>query len=93
MKILKTKSFMKTATFIRKQKLSRVDRGYLSHCLLEDFCILRVLFLGRLWYAKISSDLLATIEQYRISFKRNIMVVNEQFIRRRHLWQPAPVTG
>ena len=33
---------------------------------------------------KISSELLATIEQYRITFKRNTMVVNEQFIRRRH---------
>ena len=70
-----------------------VDRGYLSQFLFEDFCIFRVWFLGRLWYAKISSELLTTIEQYRISFERYTMVVNEQFMRRRHLWQPAPVTG
>ena len=71
----------------------RVDRGHLSRFLIKDFCIFRVWFLGRLWYAKIWSELLATIEQYRISFKRNTMVVNEQFIRRRRLWQPAPVAG
>ena len=75
------------------QSECRVDRGYLSHFLFKDFSISRVWFLGRPWYAKISSELLATIEQYRISFKRNPMVINEQFIRRRHLWQPAPVTG
>ena len=73
--------------------MARVDRGYLSHFLFENFSIFRVWFLGRLWYAKISSELLATIEQYRISFKRSTMVVNEQFIRRRNLWQPALVTG
>ena len=73
--------------------ISRVGRGYLSHFLFVDFCIFRVWFLGRLWYAKISSELLTKIEQYRISFKRNTMVVNEQFIRRRHLWQLAPDTG
>ena len=72
---------------------SGVDRGYLSHFLFDDFFIFRVWFLGRLWYAKILSEILATIEQYRISFKRNTMVVNKQLIRRRHLWQPAPVTG
>ena len=38
----------------------RVDRGHLSHFLLEDFCIfLRLIFRE----AKISSELLATIEQ------------------------------
>ena len=36
-------------------------------------------------YAEIPSKLLATIEQYRISFKRNTMVVKGQFIRIRHL--------
>ena len=71
----------------------KVDRGYLSHFLFEYFCIFRVRFLGRLGYAKISSELLATIEQYRISLNRNTVVFNEQFIRRRHLWQPAPPTG
>ena len=74
-------------------EIYKVDRGYLSHFLFEDFCIFRVWFLGRLWCAEISSELLATIEQYRISFKRNTMVVNDQLIRRCHLWQPAPVTG
>ena len=51
------------------------------------------LFIEHTSYAKILSELLATTEQYRTSLKRNAMVVNEQFIRRRHLWQPAPVTG
>ena len=37
-------------------------RGYLSHFLFEDSYIFRVWFLGRLWYAKISSELLATIK-------------------------------
>ena len=32
-----------------------------------------------LWYAKVLSDPLATIEQYRISFNRNNMVVNKHF--------------
>ena len=44
----------------------------MSHFLFEDFCIFRVWLLGFL------GELLATIEQYRISFKRNILVVNEQ---------------
>ena len=70
--------------------LIRVDRGYLSHFLFEDFCIFRVWFLGRLWYAKISSELLATIKQYRISFKHNTMDVNEQFIRRRFTCDNLP---
>ena len=42
--------------------LYRVHRGYLSHFLFEDFCVFRLWFLGRLWYAKISSELLASIE-------------------------------
>ena len=79
--------------FLYKFNDYRVYRGYLSHFLFEDFWIFRVWFLGRLWYVKISNELSATIEQYRISFKRNTMVINEQFIRRRHLWQSAPVTG
>ena len=33
---------------------------------------------------KIFSESLATIEQYRISFNRNIMVVNDHFIREGH---------
>ena len=61
----------------KSEKKLRVDRGYLSHFLVEDFCLFRVWFLGTLWYAKISSELLDIIEQYRISFKRNTMVVNE----------------
>ena len=50
------------------ENICRVDRGQLSHFLFEDFRIFRVWFLGRLWYAKISSELLATIKQYQISF-------------------------
>ena len=71
------------AIYFLIQSDNSVDRGYLSHFLFQDFCIFCVWFLGRLWYAKILSGLLATIEQYGISFKRNTMVVNEQFIRRR----------
>ena len=36
-------------------------------------------------YAKLSSEPLATIEQYRISFNRNTKVVNDHFIREGHL--------
>ena len=32
------------------------------------------------------SEPLATIEQYRISFNRNTMVFDDQFIREDHLW-------
>ena len=36
---------------------------------------------------------LATIEQYRISFNRNTMVVNDHFIREGHLWQLSTEPG
>ena len=97
--LIKIRTWLRNQFYLWKVQSSpiktkyRIDRGYLSHFLFEDFCIFCVWFLGRLWYAKISSELLATIEQYQISLKRNTMVANEQFIRRRHLWQPAPVTG
>ena len=65
----------------------KIDRGWLSHILFENFCIFCVQYLTKLWYAKISSEPLATIEQYRISFNHNTMVVNEQFIREVQLWQ------
>ena len=69
---------------------NRVDGGWLSHIVFEYFCSFRVQYLGRLWYAKFSSELRATIEHYRISFNRNTMIVNEQFIRESHLWQIIP---
>ena len=37
-----------------------------------------------LWHAKVLSEPLATIEQYRISLNRNTMVVNDHFIREGH---------
>ena len=40
--------------------------------------------LGRLWYAKVLSVSLATIEKYRISFNRNTVVVNDHFTRAGH---------
>ena len=63
--------------FRYSSQCNRVDRGELSHFLFEDFSIFRVWFLWRLRYAKISSELLATIEQYQITFERNTMVVNK----------------
>ena len=47
-------------------------------------------YLGRLCYAKVLSRTLVTIEQYRISFNRNIMVVNDHSIRECYLWQLSP---
>ena len=47
----------------------------------QDFYIFCIQYLGRLWYAKVLSEPLAKIEQYRISFIRNAMVVNDHFIR------------
>ena len=44
----------------------------------------------RLWYVKVLSQPLATIEQCRISFNRNTMVDNYHFIREGHLWQLSP---
>ena len=59
----------------------RVDRGWLSHILSQDFFIFCIQYLGGLWYAKVLNEPLATIEQYRISFYRNTMVVNDHFPR------------
>ena len=73
--------------------IHRVDRGYLSQILFQDFCIFCIQYLGRLWYAKVLSEPLATIERYRISFNRNTMVVNDHFIREGHLWQLSPWPG
>ena len=39
-----------------------------------------------LGYTEILTELLDAIEQYRISFNRNTMVVNDHFIREDHLW-------
>ena len=39
------------------------------------------------------SELLATIEQYRISFNRNTIVVNDHFIREGYVWQLFPYRG
>ena len=41
----------------------------MSHILFQDFCIFCNQYLGRLWYAKVLRKPLATIEQYRISFR------------------------
>ena len=49
--------------------------------------------LGRLWYAEVLSEPLATIEQYRISFNRNTMVVNDHFIMEGHQLQLSPYPG
>ena len=51
------------------------------HILFQDFCIFCIQYLGRQRYAKILSETLTSIKQYRISFNRNIMVVNDHFIR------------
>ena len=59
----------------------------MSHILFQDFCIFCIQYLGRLWYGKVLSEPLATIEQYRISFNRNTMVVNDHFMKEGHLWQ------
>ena len=53
----------------------------MSHILFQDFCIFRIKYLGRLWYTKVFSEPLATIEQCRISFNPNTMVVNDHFTR------------
>ena len=66
------------------QLKDRVDQ--LSHILFQDFCIYCIQYLGRLWYAKVLSEPLATIKQYRISFNHNTMVFDDQFIREGHLW-------
>ena len=54
----------------------------------QDFCIFRIQYLKRLWYAKVLSEPLATIKQYRISFNR--MVVNDHFIREGHTYDNFP---
>ena len=52
---------------------SKVDRA--SFHTFQDFCILCIQYVERLWYTKILSEPLATIKQYRISFNRNTMPV------------------
>ena len=58
----------------------------MSQILFQDFRIYCIQYLGTLRYAKVLSEPLATIEQYRISFNRNTMVVNNHFIRESHLY-------
>ena len=70
----------------KKLRKGRVDRGELSHILFQSFCILCIQYLGRLWYANVLSEPLATIEQYRISCNRNTIIVNDHFITEGHLW-------
>ena len=57
----------------------------MSHTLFQDFFIFCIQYLGRLQYAKVLSEPLATIEQYRVSSNRNTMVVNDHFIREGYL--------
>ena len=45
----------------------RVDRGYLSHILFQDFCIFLHSHLERLWYVNVLSEPLATIELWQLS--------------------------
>ena len=54
--------------------------------LFQDFCIFCIQYLGRLCYVEVLSEPLATVEQYRISFNRNTIVVNIHFIRESYLW-------
>ena len=54
-----------------------------SHIFFQDFCMFCIQYLERLRYAKVFIEPLATIEQYRISFDRNTVVVND--IREGHL--------
>ena len=72
--------------------LYRADWG-LSHILLKDYCIFCIQYLGRLWCANVLSEPLDTIEQYRSSFNRNTMVINDHFIREGHLWQLSSQPG
>ena len=88
-----TNNFKNSYTFLKINKSSRnnrVDRGLLSHIFFQDFCIMCILYLGRLWYAKVLSEPLARIKQYRIYFNGNTMVVNDHFIREGHLWKLSP---
>ena len=59
--------------------------GVNCHTFFCDFYIYCIQYLGRLWDAKVSSEPLARMEQYRISFSCNTMVVNYHFIRKGHL--------
>ena len=76
-------------TFSRKKNDWSRDKKW-WHILFQDFCIFCSQYLGRLWYAKFFSEPLATIKQYRISFNRKSMVINEHSIREGHLWQLSP---
>ena len=60
------------SAFIQNQELKKIRFKF------QDFSIFCMQYLGRL--------ILATIEQYRISFNRNTIVVNDHFIREGHLW-------
>ena len=62
----------------------RVDRGQSSHISFQDCCISSIQYLEKVWYAKVLSEPLVTIEQYRISLNRNTMVINYHFIREGH---------
>ena len=47
-----------------------------------------------LWYAKVLSEPLATVEQYQISFNCDTMVVNDYIIREGQLhekWYPNSI--
>ena len=70
---------------ISKDSYSRVEQGNLSHILFQDYCILCIQYLGRLYCAKVLSEPLVLIKQHRISLNRNTMVVNDHFIREGHL--------
>ena len=67
---------------LEKNILEKLDFFIFVHMNVQNFWhIFCIQYLRRLWYAKVFNEPLAAIEQYRISFNRNTMVVNDHFIR------------